>query len=103
MVSAFSRYAYQGMDLDLKELKKMSTKYANAKELAIREAEAVVEIDDIKHITEKKNLVGDGLEKIPEEWEAEKKAFYQLTGEKPPTEAGTDEFDKELEHLLEDY
>ncbi|KAL5978043.1 hypothetical protein ACLOJK_037066 [Asimina triloba] len=62
-------------------------------------AEALVGIDDIKHIAEKKNLVGDDLEKISEEWEAQKKAFYLLTGEKPPTEGGTDEFDRELEHL----
>ncbi|XP_058084825.1 uncharacterized protein LOC131232538 [Magnolia sinica] len=92
-----------GEELDLKGLEKMSTEYAKAKELAVQEASAVVGIDDIKHIAQNKNLIGDVVRKISDEWDAQKEVFHQQTGVKHPhEEAGTDEFDRELEHLLTD-
>ncbi|OUZ99853.1 Small nuclear RNA activating complex (SNAPc) [Macleaya cordata] len=101
-----------GMELDQKVLKKMSTEYAAAKELAIKEAEKKVDVENIKHITENKNLIGDVVEKMAEDWNAQKEVFYEKTGfnrrqnegEKQvmvyEEEQQDDDFGEELEHLL---
>ncbi|KAI3988970.1 hypothetical protein MKX01_016541 [Papaver californicum] len=69
-----------GMELDQKVLKKMSTEYSVAKELAIKEAEKTVDIENIKHMTENKKLIGDVVEIMAENWNAQKEVFYEQTG-----------------------
>ncbi|KAI3989428.1 hypothetical protein MKX01_032530 [Papaver californicum] len=69
-----------GMELDQKVLKKMSTEYSAAKELAITEAEKTVDIENIKHITENKKLIGDVVEKMAESWNSQKEIFCQQAG-----------------------
>ncbi|XP_057954533.1 uncharacterized protein LOC131148679 [Malania oleifera] len=69
-----------GMELDLEGLKKMSTAYAKTKELAIKEASKLGDVQNIKHISENMTLIGDVMEKISEDWNAEKEMFYQQTG-----------------------
>ncbi|KAJ8628802.1 hypothetical protein MRB53_022125 [Persea americana] len=92
-----------GAELDLQVLRKMSTEYEKAKELTIKEASNFVGMEDIKHIAESRNRVGDATAKISEEWDAQKELFYQRTGTKNPhEESEATEFDKELEHLLTD-
>ncbi|KAF8389132.1 hypothetical protein HHK36_025818 [Tetracentron sinense] len=129
-----------GMELDLKLLKKMSTEYEEAKELAIKgtflspfpvlfshsfiyfllnclifkEAGDLVDVQNIKHITENKKVIGDVVEKIAEDWNIQKEVFNQQTGFYPcPNEEQEEQvneeqeqeevnggFDKELEQLL---
>ncbi|XP_073107900.1 uncharacterized protein [Elaeis guineensis] len=67
-------------ELELEMLKKMSREYAKAKELAVKEASRVVEVDDIKHIAEHDKMVGDMVEEIVKEWDTQKEAFYKQTG-----------------------
>ncbi|XP_010935449.1 uncharacterized protein [Elaeis guineensis] len=69
-----------GTELELQTLKKMSTEYAKVKELAIQEASHAVEIKDIKHIAENNKMVGDMVQEIVKEWDAQKEAFYKQTG-----------------------
>lgn len=111
-----------GSELDLKEFKKMSTEYAEAKELAIKLASEVVDVENIKHIAGNKKLMGDVMEGITEDWNAQKEGFYKKTGFCKKTDlskCSTDEqkqiqmyqqedgeelddehFDQELERLL---
>ncbi|XP_010250201.1 PREDICTED: uncharacterized protein LOC104592497 isoform X4 [Nelumbo nucifera] len=104
-----------GMELDMEVLKRMSTEYAKAKELAIKEAGEQVDIENIKHIAENKTLIGDVIEKIAEDWNIQKEVFYQqsgfnqssniqeedhVAGAAQEEENVADDFDKELEHLL---
>ncbi|KAL6327882.1 hypothetical protein AAG906_026563 [Vitis piasezkii] len=56
-----------GMEFDLKGLNKISTKYAKAKKLAIEEASKVVDVQNIKHISEDKKLIGDVVNKTAED------------------------------------
>ncbi|XP_068651399.1 uncharacterized protein [Aristolochia californica] len=86
-------------ELDLKGLKQISSEYAEAKKSAIKEASSIVGVEDIEHIAQNGKLVGDAVEKISEEWIAEKERLYQKTGFFP--KQGADEF-QELEHLLTD-
>lgn len=69
-----------GMELDVNLLKNMSTDYAAAKELAIKEAGDVVDVENIKHIAENQKLVGDVVEKTADDWNVQKELFYQQTG-----------------------
>lgn len=69
-----------GMELDVDVLKKMSTDYAVAKELAIKEASEVVDVQNIKHIAENKKLIGETVEKTAQDWNTQKESFYQQTG-----------------------
>ncbi|XP_026664653.1 uncharacterized protein LOC103717432 isoform X4 [Phoenix dactylifera] len=89
-----------GTKLELETLKKMSTEYAKAKELAIKEASQMVEIEDIKHIAENNKMVGDMVKEIVKEWDAQKEAFYKQTGISHQNEiVAANGFD-EIEHLL---
>lgn len=91
-----------GAELDLETLKKMSTEYAKAKELAIREASGTVDVEDIKHLAEKKKLVGNMIENIVGEWDAQKDTFSKQTGITRGNElVAVDEF-TELERLLDE-
>ncbi|OMO81223.1 Small nuclear RNA activating complex (SNAPc), subunit SNAP43 [Corchorus capsularis] len=69
-----------GTEVDLDELKKMSTEYAAAKKKAIEEAGGEVDVQNIKHISENKESLGEILEKIDENWKNQRKTFYQQTG-----------------------
>lgn len=76
-----------GRQLDLDRLKKMSTAYAEAKKQAIREAGEVVDIQNIKHISDDGEVIGDVVEKITENWNTQKEVFYQQTGQNQPNPA----------------
>ncbi|KAJ4721099.1 putative Small nuclear RNA activating complex (SNAPc), subunit SNAP43 protein [Melia azedarach] len=102
-----------GMEFDLNVLKKMSTDYAEAKKQAIGEASEVVDVQNIKHIADEKELMGDVTEKISDNWNVQREVFCQQTRLKEqPVEAekqlqlhyeeegGDDEFGRELEKLL---
>lgn len=69
-----------GMELDVDLLKKMSMDYAAAKELAIKEGDAVVDVQNIKHIAENKRLIGDVVGETAEDWNVQKELFYTKTG-----------------------
>ncbi|KAJ8513570.1 hypothetical protein OPV22_004004 [Ensete ventricosum] len=89
-----------GTELELSTLKKMSKEYAAAKELAISEAMGTVDIKDVKHIAEEKKLVGDMVDDIVKDWNAQKESFCQQTGINTRNDVmAVDEF-YELEHLL---
>ncbi|CAN6543539.1 unnamed protein product [Malus baccata var. baccata] len=94
-----------GMEVDLNTLKQMSTEYAEAKKIAISEASKVVDVGDIKHIAEGKELVGDVAEKMVGQWDSQREVFYQQTGVNQRqlqlmSDDDKDDFDKELEQLL---
>lgn len=99
-----------GAELEMKELKKMSSEYAKAKELAVKEASNRVDVENIKHISEDKKLVGDMVAEIVEEWDAQKDEFYKQTGTSQSSRSTRihdnnaivpfDNFEEELEHLL---
>ncbi|KAJ4831054.1 hypothetical protein Tsubulata_001791 [Turnera subulata] len=69
-----------GMHIDLNRLKRMSTAYSEAKRLAIQEAGEVVDIQNIKHISDDGELIGDVVEKINENWNTEREMYYLQTG-----------------------
>lgn len=83
-----------GTELEVDLVKKVSSDYATAKELAIKEAGKVVDIKNIKHIAEDKQLIGDLVEKTAKDWDVEKDLFYQQTGfchqpvQPPPEQEG---------------
>ncbi|XP_004508465.1 uncharacterized protein [Cicer arietinum] len=84
-----------GMEVDLNLLKKMSAEYAEAKNVAIKEASGILDVQNIKHISEDKELIGDVVEKIADDWHVQKQTFYKQTG------LGEDDrYDLELEQLL---
>ncbi|OIW19543.1 hypothetical protein TanjilG_06998 [Lupinus angustifolius] len=86
-----------GMEVDLNLLKKKSSEYAKAKGVAIKEASNIIDVENIKHITEDKEPIGEAVEKIAEEWVVQKQTFYNQTGLKED-----DGYDRELEQLLLD-
>ncbi|XP_022731628.1 uncharacterized protein LOC111286098 [Durio zibethinus] len=69
-----------GMEVDLNMIKKMSTEYAVAKKQAIEEAREVVDVRNIKHISENTESLSEIVEKIDENWNNQREAFYQRTG-----------------------
>ncbi|KAH7856965.1 hypothetical protein Vadar_007382 [Vaccinium darrowii] len=77
-----------GKELDVDVIKKLSTDYAAAKEVAIREASDLVDLQNIKHIAENKKLVGEVVEKTAEDWMVQKEVFYQQTGLYPHNRGG---------------
>ncbi|KAL1816018.1 hypothetical protein ACET3Z_018592 [Daucus carota] len=68
-----------GMELDVDYLKKMSSDYEAAKKFAVKEAGDMVDIQNIKHLTENQRLIGDVLEDTAEQWSNVKELFYQET------------------------
>lgn len=84
-----------GLEVDLNLLKKMSAEYAEAKNVAIKEASSILDVQNIKHISEDKELIGDVVEKIADDWHVQKQTFYKETGL-----GETDEYEQELEQLL---
>ncbi|KAL5732900.1 hypothetical protein ACOSP7_032241 [Xanthoceras sorbifolium] len=102
-----------GMEVDLDVVQRMSNQYAKAKKQAIAEASEVVDVQNIKHISEDKESLGDKMENISENWNFQRETFYQQTGLNQPEEqqqqlqlhdseqqGGDDNFDQELERLL---
>lgn len=110
-----------GVELEVDLLKQKSAEYARAKELAIRAARDMVDVENIKHITEKQTLIGDVVEKTAEDWKAQKELFYQQIGYQPVKDSldivkekqekfsqqevaeeqdGNEDFGKELEAVL---
>ncbi|QHO23040.1 uncharacterized protein LOC107624941 isoform X1 [Arachis ipaensis] len=86
-----------GMEVDLGKLQKMSSEYAQAKNVAIAEASNVLDVTNIKHLSEDKELIGDVVKKITDDWNEQKENFYKQTG------CGEDEMDdQELQQLLLD-
>lgn len=69
-----------GSELEVDLLKQKSAEYARAKELAIKEASDMVDVENIKHITENQTLIGDVVGKTADDWKAQKESFYQKTG-----------------------
>lgn len=45
----------------------------------VKGAGEIVEIGDIKHIAEEKELMGERVEKLKEEWDSQKLSFYEKT------------------------
>ncbi|CAI9100849.1 OLC1v1038034C3 [Oldenlandia corymbosa var. corymbosa] len=74
-----------GIELDVDLLKRKSSSYAAAKELAIREAGEVIDVGNIKLATENTQLIGDVVEKTAGDWNAEKELFYKQTGINQPS------------------
>ncbi|XP_061350872.1 uncharacterized protein LOC133295951 isoform X1 [Gastrolobium bilobum] len=84
-----------GEEVDLNLLKKMSSEYAEAKDVAIKEASSIIDVQNIKHISEDKELIGDVVEKIANDWHVQKQTFYKQIG------LEDDEgYEQELEQLL---
>ncbi|KAJ0441477.1 putative small nuclear RNA activating complex (SNAPc), subunit SNAP43 [Helianthus annuus] len=67
-------------ELDVDSLKKMSRDYAITKELAIKEAEKVIDTQDVNHIAKDHTLIRDVVGKTTEDWNLQKKMFYQKIG-----------------------
>ncbi|GAU11876.1 hypothetical protein TSUD_194990 [Trifolium subterraneum] len=84
-----------GMEVDLNLLKKMSAEYAEAKNVAIKEASSILDVQNIKHISEDKELIGDVVEKIADDWQVQEQTFYKQTGL-----GENDGYEQELEQLL---
>ncbi|XP_019085336.1 PREDICTED: uncharacterized protein LOC104711887 [Camelina sativa] len=68
-----------GNEVDLSSLHKRSLDYAEAKKRAIKGAGEIVEIEDIKHISEEKELMGEKVEILKEEWDAQRLSLYEQT------------------------
>ncbi|KAL6549650.1 hypothetical protein OROHE_008381 [Orobanche hederae] len=88
-----------GTELDVDLLKKRSSDYALAKEIAIKEGGQVIDVQDIRHIIENKRLIGDLVEKTATNWNSQKELFYEQTGMDPLTVAVPPKQD-ENEHVL---
>ncbi|XVF34601.1 hypothetical protein REPUB_Repub18cG0072700 [Reevesia pubescens] len=91
-----------GMEVDLNVLKKMSTEYAVAKKQAIEEASSVVDVQNIKHISEDKESLSEIVGKIDENWNNQREVFHQRTGldlqpieEEQPRQSQLEENDQE--------
>ncbi|KAK4391608.1 hypothetical protein Sango_1938600 [Sesamum angolense] len=69
-----------GVELEVDLLKRRSSDYALAKELAIKEGSQVIDVQNVKHITENKRLIGEMVEKTAADWNSQKELFYEQTG-----------------------
>lgn len=84
-----------GLEVELNLLKIKSSGYAAAKKVAIEEASNILDVQNIKHIQEDKELIGDVVEKIANDWNIQKQTFDTQTG------LGDDaRYGQELEQLL---
>ncbi|KAL2338409.1 hypothetical protein Fmac_012855 [Flemingia macrophylla] len=84
-----------GLEIELNMLKMKSSRYDAAKKVAIQEASNILDVQNIKHIQEDKELIGDVVEKIANDWHIQKQTFYTQTG------LGDDaRYGQELELLL---
>lgn len=69
-----------GAEFELDSIKKLSKEYAEAKELALAEASQTVDIEDAKHILQSDKLLGDKIDEVVKDWDAQKEEFYERTG-----------------------
>ena len=83
-------------------------------DLLVKEASEVVDVQNVKHISDDKELMGDTVEKIVEKWNVQREVFYQQSRmNQQPAESerkqlqlkddeqgGDEEFGQELEQLL---
>ncbi|KAG7564307.1 Small nuclear RNA activating complex (SNAPc) subunit SNAP43 [Arabidopsis suecica] len=65
-----------GKEVNLNSLDKM---YVEAKKRATEGAGEIMEMEDIKHISEEKELMGERMEKMKEEWDSQRLSFYEQT------------------------
>ncbi|PRQ26587.1 hypothetical protein RchiOBHm_Chr6g0296211 [Rosa chinensis] len=95
-----------GMEFNLNKLKQMSTDYANLKKIATDEGISVINDDEdiTKGISRDKKLIGDKMEEIAREWDAQREVFHQQTGlvqeHQLQLQEDDDTFDLELEQML---
>lgn len=61
----------------------------------LKEASGILDVQNIKHISEDKELIGDVVEKIADDWNVQKQTFYKQTGLEED-----DGYDQELEQFL---
>ncbi|CAN0841211.1 hypothetical protein LINGRAHAP2_LOCUS3157 [Linum grandiflorum] len=73
-----------GKELDVDQLKKASIEYADFKKHAIKEASKVVNVQDIQHLANDEELIGDEAAKIAESWKVQKDLYYKTTGLESP-------------------
>ncbi|KAM5574309.1 hypothetical protein ABKV19_013672 [Rosa sericea] len=97
-----------GMEVDLRKVKQMCRDYEELKRVAAVEGGD----EEMKGVSEGKELVGDAMEKIAKEWDAQREVFYRQTGlsqklnedeqqqQQQEEEGDDDSFDKELEQML---
>lgn len=69
-----------GAEFELDSIKKLSKEYAEAKELALAEASQIVDVKDASHLLQSEKLLGDKIDEVVKEWDAQKEAFYERTG-----------------------
>jgi len=60
----------------------------------LKEASNILDVENIKHLQKDKELIGDVVEKVANDWHVQKQTFYKQTG------LGDDAYEKELEQLL---
>ncbi|CAA0832151.1 Small nuclear RNA activating complex (SNAPc)-subunit SNAP43 protein [Striga hermonthica] len=76
----FFFFHHKGTELDVNLLKEKSSDYALAKEIALKEAGQVIDVENIKHIVENKKVIGEVVEKAATDWNSEKEMLYERTG-----------------------
>ena len=60
-----------------------------------KEPSNILDVQNIKHISEDKELIGDVVKKIADDWNIQKETFYKQTGWRED-----EGYDQELEQLL---
>ncbi|KAG5626207.1 hypothetical protein H5410_011425 [Solanum commersonii] len=68
------------LEFEVDLLKQKLAEKARAKDLAIKGASDMVDVENIKHITQNQTLIGDVVEKTAEDRKTQKELFYQKTG-----------------------
>jgi snRNA-activating protein complex subunit 1 len=66
-----------GTEIDLKEIRDLSTGYEEAKKRAIGEASKEVDVQNAKHIVDNKEMMVDVLDKMSDDWYARREVFHQ--------------------------
>lgn len=80
MVSTHSFFSKLGGLYETQPFKQKSAEYARAKDLGIKRASDMVDVENIKHIAQNQTLIGDVVGKTADDWKAQKELFYQKTG-----------------------
>ncbi|KMZ62453.1 Small nuclear RNA activating complex (SNAPc), subunit SNAP43protein [Zostera marina] len=100
--SKFDRHVHMdlGAELGFEEYKEISTDYVKQKQLLIQDAGKTTDVDDIKHIAEDHEFVKK-LDDAVEKWDSQKLLFYINTNASKDEDVSFDDFEKELESLLD--
>ncbi|XP_065851356.1 uncharacterized protein [Euphorbia lathyris] len=69
-----------GRELDLNALKTMSTEYAEVKKQAVEEASKEIDVQNIQHIANGKETIGESVGNTVGNWNVQKQSFYKKTG-----------------------